>query len=188
MITAMKNILAKLLLTAALIILFNPVPTEAETEDLINFDLSFAGYRLGMTYDDVLLIRPVDFIQDTGSDQFDSADLYFDATAKNIYVHDIEMDLWLRFKNERLFKVIARFTPDKTDELIGIFNQALGPGEDRSRSLPVHEGGEMRQTIYYWDYPGAKLHLVKVSSNHDYATVGLTIKPGYAKTFTEEID
>jgi hypothetical protein len=182
----MKRFLAKTFLFLSMALLLTNSLLHADTEDLIHFDLSLAGYSLGMTYDDALLERPLMFIQDTGPDHLEVEGNYFDAYAEQVYVEGIEMKLWVRFKNERLFKIIARFDPERSDDLAHIFNLTLGPNEDKSRSYRDREKNEIYQTVYFWNYPTAKLYLIRNSDNKKYATVGLTAKPAYAETFVAQ--
>ncbi len=179
----MKVLFFKVLLAATLTVLLSSNPSLAETKDLIDYKLSLAGYHLGMPYDDAIAIRPLLFIQDTGADPLDVADDFIDASAELVFVDGIEMNLWLRFKHDRLCKIIARFMPDKTEKMIKVFKQTLGPGEDQSRNFPDHEGDVIHQTVYFWEYPTAKLYLVRNSDNLNYATIGLTAKPAYIATF-----
>jgi hypothetical protein len=184
----MKSLFGKSLLVAISTVLLSCSYSLAETEDLIDYRLSLAGYHLGMTYDDATAIRSLLFIQDSAADSFAVVDDYIHASAEQVYVDGIEMNLWLRFKNERLHKIIARFMPDKTEELIRVFKQTLGPGDDQSRNFPDHEGDIIHQTVNFWEFPTAKLYLIRNSDNAEYATIGLTAKPAYMKTFKEMDD
>ena len=86
------------------------------------------------------------------------------------------MNLWLRFKDEKLYKIIARFSPDSIPDMVQRFQEALGAGENKSRVITNHEGKETRQTIYSWNYPHSVMHLVGISSVSEFATVSLITK------------
>ena len=186
MMAAMKHLLTKILPAIILVLFLSGNHASAGIDKLIHFDLSLAGYSLGMTYNDAAAIRPLFLMQSSEPALPDMHEDYFDVVVENVYVDGIEMNLWMRFKNERLYKIIARFNPEMTDSLAGTFNRALGQGEDKSKSYQDRDGSIIQQTVYFWDYPTAKLYLVKNTDNMDYATVGLTAKPAYAESFSEE--
>ncbi len=162
---------SKLLIVLIGLILVFPIFSKAETEAIVYFDLSLAGYRLGMTYDEAITVRQLylvpNAITKTGS---------FDAVSDPIYIENIEIDLRLSFKHGKIFKIIGRFSPDAIKEMVHCFQEALGPGENKSKVLNNFEGKEVRQTVHFWDYPDAKMHLVEVSTVIDFATVGLVTK------------
>ncbi len=161
-------------------------PVLADADKIVSFNLTLAGYSIGMSFDDASAIRPMQYTQNT-STRFQTAEAKsFNALIDHVYVDDIEMNLLLWFKNDRLAKIIARFSPDRTKEVATLFHQALGAGEDKTRTLLDAQGQEIRQTVYLWDYPAARVHLVKNSDNKAYATAALVAKTGAIEDFSEE--
>lgn len=174
-----------LIASTAALLLFSS-PALADADKIVSFNLTLAGYSIGMSFDDASAIRPMQYSQDVSARFDTSAAKYFNALIDHVYVDDIEMNLLLWFKNDRLSKVIARFSPERTEEVAQLFHQALGAGEDKTRTLLDARGQEIRQTIYLWDYPTARIHLVKTSVNDNYATVALVAKSDAMDMFAEE--
>ena len=123
-----------------------------------------------MSYNEAYSISPLLFIPNIGSELSDVANDYFDAILENVFVDGIEMTLWMRFKHERLYKIVAQYDPEMTEDLVTRFVEALGPGEDKSKSYLTRDGNSVQQTVLFWDYPTAKLFVVKRSDNDQYAT------------------
>jgi hypothetical protein len=143
-------------------------------EDLVFFDLSLAGYRIGMTYDEATAVRPFHSMSDVESPYVGKT--YSEARAEHIYVDDIEMDLWVYFIDDKIQKINGRFHPSAIEDMIGRLHIALGPGENKSREVIYKHGGKNRQVIYRWDFPTSKLFLIGLSSNSEYSTVSIVAK------------
>lgn len=146
----------------------------ADEEDLVLFDLSFAGYSLGMTYDEAAAVRPFHYVEDARLPPM--VEPYYLAGAEHIYVDDVEMNLIVSFIDGKAQKVVGQFHPSALKDVTRRFQIALGPGENKSRVIIKKDGGENRQVIYRWDFPTAKLLLVGLSSNSDFAIVSLVSK------------
>ena len=176
----------KLLLFIITALLISTGIAQAEPEDVVYFDLSLAGYRLGMTFDEAAEVRPFQYIRDNqeNSDDVPVMDAYID----QVYIDDIETNLWLSFRSGEISKIIVRFSPDALEDMSRRFKQALGKGENRSKMFTDRNGAEIQQTICQWDFPHAKLHLVKISSNTEYATISLVKKIENRKASTEKAD
>ena len=83
-----------------------------------------------------------------------------------------------------------RFIKDLKVTKIAIGTAEMPPreGENRSRMFTNHAGAEIQQTICQWDFPHAKLHLIKISSNTEYATISLVKKIENRKASTDKGD
>ncbi len=163
----------KILFAITVFLLFAGNAYAAE-EDLVLFDLSFAGYSLGMTYDEATTVRPFHYVEDVQLPPM--GEPYYLAGAEHIYVDDIEMNLIVSFIDDKVYKVIGQFHPSELEDVTRRLQIALGPGENKSRVITKKDGGENRQVIYRWDFPTAKLLLVGLSSNSNFALVSLVSK------------
>ena len=143
-------------------------------EDLVFFDLSLAGYRIGMTYDEATAIRPFHSVSNVESPYVGKT--YSEARAEHIYVDDIEMDLWVYFIDDKIQKINGRFDPSAMEDMIRRLKIALGSGENKSKVITYMHGGKNRQAIYRWDFPNSKMLLIGVSSNSEYSTVSIIAK------------
>lgn len=172
----MRGIVHKTLPAATALLLLLSSLARAEAEAVVNFDLTLAGYRIGMSVDEAAAIRPFHYQQPFTTSLATEHNTHFDAFVDHVYLEDIALKLWIHFKNDRIQKVVARFAPDRLADVTRIFHQALGPGEDKSRVHVSDAGKESRQTIYLWDFPAAKMHLIALSDNDSHATAGLVAK------------
>jgi hypothetical protein len=162
-----------LLLPITILLLFSTM-AQANEEDLVFFDLSFAGYHIGMTYDEATAVRPFDAVNDLFSP--DLGEPFYSANIDKVYVDDIEMALQVDFVDDKIQKIVGRFHPSALEDMIRRFHNALGPGENKSRVINNKNGGEYHQVIFKWDFPTAKMHLIGLSSNSEFAVVGLVAK------------
>ena len=146
----------------------------AAPEEVVSYDLSLAGYRIGMSYDDAVAIRPLLYTQNpqTGSDRSAT----FNASTDPVYIDNIELDVRITFRNDAIYKVIARFSPSEVEDVARRFQKVLGRAEDRSKTLKNVHGKEMRQKVYSWTFPNANMFLIATSSELRYATLALTAK------------
>lgn len=142
-------------------------------DDLVFSDLSLAGYRIGMTYDEATAVRPFHYV---GEDSIYEGKPYYRAKVEHTYVDDVEMDLIVDFVDEKIQKVIGRFHPAALEDMIKRLHVGLGQGENRSRILLDKNGNDYRQVIYWWDFPDAKMHLVGLSSQREFVAVSLVAK------------
>ena len=173
----------KLLFFFVTALLLSTGMAQAEPEDIIHYNLSLAGYRIGMPFDDAAAVRPFQYIEN----KQDSADIPVTfAVIEQVYIDGIETNLFLQFTDEVLFKIVIRFSPDEIEEISQRFKQALGEGKDLSREVINLTGTKVQQTICQWDFPNVKLHLVGLSSNTEYATISLVKKIRDRSTATEE--
>ena len=148
----------------------------AYDEDLLFYDLSFAGYRIGMTYEQAASVRPFDYLEDRGNPNIRYR--YYVAVIDGLYLADEEMALEVYFQNDRLQKVLARFRPSSMDNMFEFFKKTIGPCENNSRKIKHPSGEDVQQYIYKWSFPSAKMLLVGYSSNNEFATASLVAKDG----------
>jgi hypothetical protein len=166
--------ITKLILSLLASFLLFAAPAGATPEEVVSYDLSLAGYRIGMSYDEAVSIRPLFYTQNTATDS-DVLET-FNASTDPVYVDDIELDVRITFKNDAIYKVIARFSPSELEDVAQRFQRVLGRAEDRSKILKNFHGKEMRQKVYSWDFPNANMFLIATSSEMRYATIALTAK------------
>ena len=176
----------KLLLFLITTLLFTTGIAQAEPEDVVYFDLSLAGYRLGMTFDEAAEVRPFQYIQDNqeNSDDIPAIEAFID----QVYIDEIETNLWLSFRTGEIANIFVRFSPDALEDVSRRFKKTLGKGENRSRAFTNHAGAEIQQTICQWNFPHAKLHLIEISSNTEFATISLVKKRENSKLSAEKSD
>ena len=168
------TMLKKSLLLAIITFLLFAGNAYAAEEELVFFDLSIAGYSIGMTYDEATVVRPFHYVEDVPSPP--AREPYYRATVEHIYVDDVEMTLFVDFINDKVQKVVGQFHPSALEDMIRRLQIALGSGENKSRVITKKNGSENKQVIYRWDFPTAKLLLVGLSSNSDFALVSLVSK------------
>ena len=146
----------------------------AAKEDFVFFDLSLAGYRIGMTYDEAAAVRPFHYVGDLRTPRM--GEPYYTAGIDHIYVDEVEMNLSVDFFDDKVQKIIGKFHPSEIDDMIRRFHIALGQSENKSRIITDKNGIEYRQAVYRWGFPNAKMYLVGISSNSEFAVVGLVAK------------
>jgi hypothetical protein len=147
---------------------------QADPEEIVFYDLSLAGYRLGMSFDEAAEVRPFQYTQESRESTLDAT--VVDAFIDQVYLDGIETRLRLYFREGRASKIVVRFPPDEIDKMMHYFINALGACENRSRVLTNRSGAEIHQTVCQWIYPNAKLYLIKISSNAEFATISLIEK------------
>ena len=81
--------LKKSLLLAIITFLLFAGNAYAAEEELVFFDLSIAGYSIGMTYDEATAVRPFHYVEDVPSPPAEEP--YYHAGIEHIYVDDIKI-------------------------------------------------------------------------------------------------
>lgn len=147
----------------------------AEPDDLARYELSFCGYRVGMSYDEAEAVRPIQRVDFETTNEPGQPLLvgYVD----NLQVEEFDLRFKLHFNNERLFKVIARLPLAQFEALQQSLLIAYGKPEDRSRTFEAYDGSIRRNTAYCWDFPGAQIFLLQASINTEFATASLLARP-----------
>jgi len=150
---------------------FAAVAEAGNRTSLLDFELSLAGYRLGMTFDEFAGTgRPFSYQQSVVRDP---VAMHFYAALENVLVDDLPMDLFVCFKNDEVHKIIARIAPDDLPAVRAKFQDTLGTGTDETRVVTGADGADILQSILRWDFPKAELLLVGISSNEQFATLSL---------------
>ena len=96
-----------------------------------------------------------------------------EAYIDNFQVEDFNLKIKMEFSEERLTKVIARFSPVQFENLYRVCVLAYGKPEDHSKTIDAADGSTLIHTTYIWDFPGAKIVLLRSSINTDFATFSL---------------
>jgi hypothetical protein len=100
----------------------------------------------------------------------------FYAFADHVYIDGVVMNLQVSFKNEKVYKIVARVSPGSFENVLRSIQKTVGTGENKSRALRNYNDEDISQTVYSWDFPIAVMHLIKVSSNPRFATISLKDK------------
>jgi hypothetical protein len=151
-----------------------PALAGAHQTSLVGFDLSLAGYRLGMSYDDAARLGAFRFEQPATENPVDNAKFY--AVIDSVDVEGVDMNLRLSFRNDRVYKIVARISPGSLTDVLLRFQQTLGAGDDISKVFRTYDGREVQLNNYRWQFPNAARNLVESSCITDYATIGLVTR------------
>lgn len=146
----------------------------AASDEIVSFDLSLAGYRIGMSYDEAAAVRPLFYSQ--SPETTSGHDSVVIASTDPVYLDAVELDVRITFINDVLSKVIAKFSPSDMEDVTQLFQQVLGRAEDKSRTVKNYHGEEVRQNIFTWVFPDANMFLIGTSSQGRYATLALIAK------------
>lgn len=168
------------------ILLFFPTTAQAAPEEIVSYQLSLAGYRLGMTYDEAVAVRPFLYMQNSEALLSRPEASIFEAFAENVYVDEIEMTVRISFVDDKISRIVARFSPEAMPEMLQRFQTALGPGKNKSKTFNRYDDEEIQHSVHLWDYPNAKMHMINISSVTKFATVSLITKKGSTAESTEE--
>lgn len=166
--------LNKFLITLILLFTAWTGACEAGPTGLVSHDLSLAGYRLGMSYEEVAEVRHFSY-QPSGIKSTGTLPTFY-ALVERTYIDGATMSLRVSFKNDKAHKIVARVSPDFFGNVLRSIQNTIGAGEDRSRVFKKYDGEDLRQTIYHWDFPDAEIYLIEVSSNTEFATISLSGK------------
>jgi hypothetical protein len=146
-------------------------PVHTKPEEVADYRLSLLGYSLGMSYDEAVAVRTVSSLED---DQDVPGVLQTcRALVDGIQVGNVEVQAQLSFINDKLVKVVARFSPTRLEEMSRRFQAAFGAGEDRTRNATGSGGLTTRRTAFAWIFPDAQIHLIDADSDGEFATVSL---------------
>lgn len=164
----------KILFLVFAAVLFSTVAAYADRDDFLFFDLTLAGYCIGMTYDEASTVRPFHSIEDV--EVIGSNNQYSVGFVENVTIEDINADMGVYFRDGRIHKVVARFNPSDMGNMAQYFQNSLGRGEDKSRVITIDSGVEIREEIFRWEFPAAEINLIGISSNTDFATASMIVK------------
>lgn len=166
--------LKRLIALLVMALLLSGGVSHADRNDFVFFDLSLAGYCIGMTYDEATAVRPFHYTEDVVLPSEEAP--YFIGVVENLSIDAVDVNLAVYFKEGRIQKIITRFHPAGLEQMIQSFKQTLGRGKDKSRTLVGKNGAEIKQSVYYWSFPSAEMHLIGLSSNTEFATASLVAK------------
>lgn len=159
----------KLLCFVIAIALFPSTQSIADPRDFVFYDLSLAGYRLGMSFEDADALRPFQY-----SGYFDNDSTLY-ARIEQVFLDDVPIDLDLRFNNRKLYMINVRIKSDSVEGINSRLRDSFGEGEDRSKTLTNFNGLEVNQRVKKWMFPHAELFSIWTSNNKDFATISLSL-------------
>jgi len=164
----------KALLLSCLLLVSVSAPALAEPEDVIRFDLSLGGYRLGMNYEEAVLVRP--FARVGNRRTYPTSPEVTIGFVGQLLVDGTEFSFRVEFIDEKVFKIIGRFPPAELERLEETLLEALGDGELDIKTIVNSAGTETRIRHDRWKFPGASLDLIGTTANTDYATLSLAAR------------
>ncbi len=143
-------------------------PATALADELAGFELSLFGYHIGMNFDQAAAVRSFSRVEERPgpSEQYCG---FID----HYWVDDVETDLRVCFIDEQVFKIVGRVSPALVEDLATRLQETLGNGDDESIMLEVPDGGQVRNRIQKWKFPGMKVVLIGTSRNTTFATLSL---------------
>jgi hypothetical protein len=160
--------LIKLLSLCLLSLLYIAPAVYAEETSLFVYDLKILGYKLGMTYDEA--ISTTAFHYTVYPDEKEAIGII-----NSVYIEDVEFNAAAYFQNDSLFKIICRFDPQHFEKVTHSLKKVLGTGEDNSKTIHTVSGTVIRQNIFLWIYPGARINLIGLSNNAEFATLSMVV-------------
>jgi len=165
----MKRKLCGLLIAGLVLML---LPEYAPAEDLAQFNLSLFGYRIGMSFDETSAVRPFVRIEDHPRRAGE-----FCGIIDHLWIDDVEIRLKVWFVDDRIYKVVGRFSPALMEDLVTRLRPVLGKGDDESMLLQPPDGGQISNRVQKWRFPGMWVVLVGSSVNTRFATLSLVARP-----------
>jgi hypothetical protein len=169
----------KTIIIACLLLICAGSPAQADPDDILHYALSLGGYRLEMNYEDAMLVRPFDRLE-TYQANFEGI-LITAGSVDQVYIDGIEFRFKVEFIDEKIFKIIGRFSPAAILPLREALCKAIGEGESESKMTTSNAGVEFLIVHDHWAFPEASLDLIGSELNTDFATLALTSKNKAAK-------
>jgi len=161
------------LLGGMLLLCLASVP--ARGDELASFELSLFGYRIGMSYDQAASVRPFVRVIDRGGETEE-----FCGLIDHLWVDGVDVRVQTCFFQDRIHKVVGKFSPSLVEDLVARLQPLLGKGENRSMLLQTPDGGQVSNRIQKWRYPGMLVVLVGSSRNTEFATLSMVARPSPA--------
>ena len=158
--------MSKYLLNAILLLLSTLTFAQADDSSLARYDLKIFDYKLGMTYDEAISVRAFHYTTYPGEGEA----IGF---VNSAYIEDVEFNTAVYFADNRAYKIIGRFNPKNHEQILNTLKKALGQGVERSKSFQAVNGTEITQRICNWIFPGARIDLVYMSNNSEFATLSM---------------
>ncbi|PNU21416.1 hypothetical protein C2E25_02345 [Geothermobacter hydrogeniphilus] len=158
------------LLVAGLVLML--LPEHAPAEELAQFNLSLFGYRIGMSFDEASAVRPFARIEDRPGQKGEYCGIIDD-----LWIDDVEIRLQVWFVDDRIYKVVGKFSPALVEDLVSRLRSVLGKGDDESILLQPPDGGQISNRVQKWRFPGMWVVLIGSSVNTRFATLSLVARP-----------
>jgi len=157
----------------------------AQAKGLSTFELSLGGYKLGMSYDEATAIRP--FFRLEHYRPHLTQKMITAGYVDSFYIEDIEYRFKIEFVDEKVVKILCRFSPAHIESVMESLIDELGQGQDKTKIISNISGGE--QLIYntQWNFPNAKINLIGFYMNTDFSTVSLVYSNLREKTEREAV-
>jgi len=154
------------LLNFILLLLLTSTSGHAEDPPLAVYDLKIFDYKLGMTYEEAISVRAFHYTVYPAENQ---------ATGiiNSAYIEDVEFNTAVYFQNDVVFKIVGRFDPKQHEKVLESLKNVLGEGEESTKNFNVVNGTEVRQSICKWNFPGARIDLICLSNNTEFATLSM---------------
>jgi hypothetical protein len=169
----------KSILISCVLLIFAGFPALADTGDVLHFDLSLAGYQLEMNSGDAMLVRPFDRMETYQA--YQEGPLITAGLVDQVYLDSLEFNFRVEFIDEKIFKIIGRFSPAEITSLRETLFKTIGEGESKSK-LTISNAGVEYQIIHdQWEFPEARLDLIGSELNTDFATLALSSESLAAK-------
>ncbi len=156
------------LISLCLLTWLSITPVYAEETSLATYDLKIFDYKLGMTYDEAISVRAFQYTLYPGVNRAIGI-------INSVYMDDVEFNINVYFRDNNLFKIICRFNPQHLETVTQSLKKELGEGEDNSKAVHSITESLIIQTLCQWDFPGAKIYLVGMSNNSEFATLSMMV-------------
>jgi len=157
----------------------------AQAKGLSKFDLSLGEYKLGMSYDDATAIRHFFRLEHYRSHL--TQKIITIGYIDSFYIEDIEYRFRIEFVDEKVVKILCRFSPAHIESVMDSLIDELGQGQDKTKIISNISGGEKLIYNTQWNFPNAKINLIGFDMNTDFATVSLVYSNLREKTEREAV-
>lgn len=156
----------KKVLLAGLLLALSITAGYAHETPLAVYDLKLFDYQLGMTYDEASSTRAFHYLATPTENRAIGI-------INSAYIEDVEINLSVYFLDGRVFKIIGKFNPKELEKVAQSLEKALGAGEENTKTINKPDGALVTQRLYQWSFPGAKIYLIGLSNNTEYATLSM---------------
>ncbi len=124
-ITLKRAVMSHKFLIGLILLIFSwPTTGEANPSALVSLDVTLAGYRLGMSHQEVTEVRPFNYEQSFKNNIENTSTFY--ASADRVYIDGVVMKLQVSFENENVYKIVARVSPDSFGNVLQSIQQTMG--------------------------------------------------------------
>lgn len=151
----------------------------ADSDKIVNFDLRFAGYRLGMNYEEAVLVRPFVRVENVQCDPTRAS--LTAGYVDQVFFDGLEFRFRVDFLDGEIVKVLGRFPPSQMQQLRKILFEELGEGESAIKTVTPLSGAEYKLYFDRWEFPSATVHLICSEMNLDFGTLSIISKSIEAK-------